>query len=73
MPRLRLLALLLLVLAALPSPADAADPAAPLAVGDRAPEVELVDQHGTPFRLADALARRSFVVLAFYVKAFTGG
>jgi len=34
---------------------------------------DLVDQHGKPFRLADLLARRSFVVLAFYVKAFTGG
>lgn len=70
---LRLLVLLLLVLTALPSPTTAAGPDAPLAVGARAPEVDLVDQHGKPFRLADALGRRSFVVLAFYVKAFTGG
>ena len=51
----------------------AAERDAPLAVGDRAPEVALVDQHGQPFRLADALKQRELVVLAFYVKAFTGG
>ena len=45
----------------------------PLAVGDRAPDLELSDQQGKPFRLSDALAKRDYVVLAFYVKAFTGG
>ena len=52
---------------------SAAERDAPLAVGDRAPEVTLGDQHGQPFRLADALKQRELVVLAFYVKAFTGG
>jgi hypothetical protein len=33
----------------------------------------LSDQHGRPFRLTEALAERDFVVVAFYVKAFTGG
>ena len=70
---MRRLVLLALVVAALSTGTDAADRAAPLAVGDRTPDVTLVDQHGKPFRLADALARRQFVVLAFYVKAFTGG
>jgi peroxiredoxin len=42
-------------------------------VGEPAPDVALGDQHGKPFRLADALKQRDFVVLAFYVKAFTGG
>jgi peroxiredoxin len=42
-------------------------------VGEPAPEVALGDQHGKSFRLADALKQRDFVVLAFYVKAFTGG
>jgi peroxiredoxin len=42
-------------------------------VGERAPDVALGDQHGQPFRLVDALKQREFVVLAFYVKAFTGG
>ena len=41
--------------------------------GEAAPDVVLGDQHGTPFRLGDALKQRDFVVLAFYVKAFTGG
>ena len=45
----------------------------PVAVGDRAPAVELDDQHGKTFRLDDALAANRFVVIAFYVKAFTGG
>jgi peroxiredoxin len=45
----------------------------PLAVGERAPAIELRDQHGKSFRLADALAANRFVVVAFYVKAFTGG
>ena len=51
----------------------AADRDKPLAVGDKAPAVELGDQHGKPFRLADALGAHRYVVLAFYPKAFTGG
>ena len=42
-------------------------------VGEAAPAVALGDQHGQPFRLADALKQREFIVLAFYIKAFTGG
>jgi peroxiredoxin len=42
-------------------------------VGERAPDVALNDQHGKPFRLGDGLSQRDFIVLAFYVKAFTGG
>ncbi|MBI4589395.1 MAG: redoxin domain-containing protein [Candidatus Rokubacteria bacterium] len=45
----------------------------PLAVGDRAPDFTLVDQHGKPVRLSDRLAARQYIVLAFYVKAFTPG
>ena len=45
----------------------------PLAVGDRAPGLELGDQDGKPFALADALRANRYVVLAFYPKAFTGG
>jgi cytochrome oxidase Cu insertion factor (SCO1/SenC/PrrC family) len=52
--------------------AGAADPA-PLAAGAIAPATTLVDQHGQSVRLADLLQRRAFVVVAFYVKAFTGG
>lgn len=55
------------------SVAGAAERDTPLAVGDRAPDIVLGDQHGRPFRLAEALARRDFVVVAFFVKAFTGG
>jgi peroxiredoxin len=53
--------------------ASAADRAAPVPVGESAPDVALADQHGKPFHLAEALKQRDFVVLAFYVKAFTGG
>ena len=53
--------------------AAAAPHEAPLAVGVRAPDVALIDQHGHPFRLGDTLKQRELVVLAFYVKAFTGG
>jgi hypothetical protein len=60
----------LLVLAA--GSARAADDT-PLAVGTVAPETALGDQHGQPLRLADLLEQRDFVVVAFYVKAFTGG
>ena len=45
----------------------------PVAVDERAPDFTLGDQQGKPFRLTEALAQRDFVVLAFYVKAFTGG
>lgn len=55
------------------SAASAAERTAPAPVGERAPDVVLGDQHGQPFRLTDALKQREFVVLAFYVKAFTGG
>lgn len=44
-----------------------------MAVGELAPDIALPDQQGRPFRLAAALARRDFLVVAFYVKAFTGG
>ena len=42
-------------------------------MNDKAPEITLGDQHGRPFRLSDALAGRDFIVVAFFVKAFTGG
>jgi peroxiredoxin len=45
----------------------------PLAVGDRAPDFTLSDQHGKALRLSELLAARRYVVLAFYVKAFTSG
>ena len=45
----------------------------PLAVGAAAPETVLPDQRGQAVRLADLLKQRDFVVVAFYVKAFTGG
>jgi hypothetical protein len=68
---IRALALaVLLVLTA--GPAGAADDK-PLAVGAEAPDTALSDQRGQPLRLAELLKQRDFVVLAFYVKAFTGG
>ena len=45
----------------------------PLAVGAAAPDTALPDQRGQAVRLADLLRQRDFVVVAFYVKAFTGG
>ncbi|MEU8270251.1 peroxiredoxin [Sphaerisporangium sp. NPDC049002] len=39
-------------------------------VGDKAPDFELKDQHGTPVRIADLRGRR--VVLIFYPLAFSG-
>ena len=51
----------------------AADPQTPLAVGVMAPDTTLVDQNGQSVRLADLTRQRDFVVIAFYVKAFTGG
>jgi len=41
-----------------------------LKVGERAPDIEATDQHGRPFRLADALEKGP-VVLYFYPKDFT--
>lgn len=70
MRRLALLGLASILLA-VPLAAAAAD--RPLAVGDRAPDFTLSDQHGKPVRLSDLLASRRYVVLAFYVKAFTPG
>jgi hypothetical protein len=68
-----LLAMLLAVPALVAAPALAADRDKPLAVDDKAPEITLGDQHGRPFKLSEALAQRDFVVVAFFVKAFTGG
>jgi peroxiredoxin len=53
------------------APARAAD--GPLAVGTVAPDFTVPDHRGRPFRLSEALARRDFVVVAFFVQAFTGG
>ena len=63
----------LLLAVLLSAPALAADRDKPLAVDDKAPEIALGDQDGRPFRLTEALAQRDFVVVAFFVKAFTGG
>lgn len=46
--------------------------AAPLKVGDRAPDFSLPDQNGKTVKLSDFLGKKN-VVLAFYVLAFTGG
>ena len=70
MRRLALLGLAY-VLLAIPLAAAAAD--RPLAVGDRAPDFTLSDQRGKSVRLSELLAARRYVVLAFYVKAFTSG
>jgi hypothetical protein len=51
----------------------AAEQQTPLAVGVTAPDTKLVDQGGQSVRLADLIKQRDFVVVAFYVKAFTGG
>jgi len=61
-----------LALLALAATAHAADPP-PLAVGAAAPDTRLIDQRGQPVRLADLLKQHEWVVVAFYVKAFTGG
>ena len=71
MSRAPLLALALLALAV--TTARAADPPSPLAVGAVAPDTALVDMRGQPVHLADVLKQHDFVVVAFYVKAFTGG
>lgn len=43
-----------------------------LKVGDVGPDFALPDQHGQTVRLSDFHGKKS-VVLAFYIKAFTGG
>lgn len=52
---------------------ETADRDKPLAVGDKAPDFTLTDQHGKAVRLSELLAGRQYVVLAFYVMAFTPG
>ena len=66
---MRLAAALALLLVA----ATAGASQTPLAVGTTAPDTALPDQRGQTVRLADLLKERDFVVVAFYVKAFTGG
>lgn len=44
----------------------------PLKVGDHAPDFSLPDQNGNLVRLSDYLGKKT-VVLAFFIKAFTGG
>jgi cytochrome oxidase Cu insertion factor (SCO1/SenC/PrrC family) len=63
----------MVLLCALALTAAAAERDQPLAPDTVAPDVALSDQHGKPFRLAEALKQHELVVLAFYVKAFTGG
>ena len=46
--------------------------AAPLEVGDKAPDFTLPDQNGNKVSLNQFLGKKN-VVLAFYVLAFTGG
>lgn len=46
--------------------------AAPLAVGDQAPDVSLPSTKGETVKLADYRGKKN-VVMAFYPKAFTGG
>ena len=46
--------------------------AAPLKVGDKAPEFTLPDQNGNKVSLTQFQGKKN-VVLAFYVLAFTGG
>ncbi len=46
--------------------------AAPLQVGDKAPDFTLPDQNGAKVSLSQFLGKKN-VVLAFYVLAFTGG
>ena len=46
--------------------------AAPLKVGERAPDFALPDQDGSTVKLSDFRGKKT-VVLAFYIKAFTPG
>lgn len=66
-------ALGLAALLALGAAATVAADQTPLAAGAAAPDTALPDQRGQSVRLADLLKQRDFVVVAFYVKAFTGG
>ncbi len=68
---LRLLALGVVLVGVAVGQARAGDK--PLAVGARAPDFTLRDQAGTPTKLSELLARRDFVVVAFYIKADTPG
>ena len=70
---LRAIALVVFLSAGTMAPVAAAERSAPVAVGDAAPDFTLLDQHGQRLHLADLLKTRDFVVVAFYVKAFTGG
>ena len=70
MRRLTLFVLASILLTASPA---IAGPATPLAVGKKAPDFTLTDQRGKPFRLSEVLATRQYVILAFYVQAFTPG
>ncbi len=45
----------------------------PLEEGSRAPDFELPDHEGRPFRLSEALARLKALVLYFYPRAMTPG
>jgi hypothetical protein len=54
-------------------PSAAADRETPLAVGDRAPDFTLKDQHDRPVTLSKLIADRDFVVIAFYLKADSPG
>lgn len=47
-------------------------PAAPLNVGDKAPDFTLLDQNRKQVKLSEFLGKKN-VVLAFYILAFTGG
>lgn len=70
MKRLTLLVLASILLTASPATAG---PGKPLAVGKKAPDFTLTDQRGKSFRLSEILATRQYVILAFYVLAFTPG
>jgi len=66
--KLRAAVVLLVLMLAAPL----ASMAAPLKVGDKAPDFTLPDQNGKKVSLSDFAGKKN-VVLAFYVLAFTGG
>ena len=70
---MRRLTLLVLASILLTASLATAGPDKPLVVGEKAPDFTLTDQRGKPFRLSEILATRQYVVLAFYVQAFTPG